>query len=137
MDQENEKSEVRVEDRRFFDKEGNPIREEEPQSSQDPVSSASSGHKQKKEEIQPPPPKIDFASLVFLYVQTALMYFGEVEDPATQKTVQNLKAAQQTIDTLELLQEKTRGNLTPQEDQYLQGVLFDLRMRYVEKARKS
>jgi Domain of unknown function (DUF1844) len=136
MASENEKSEVRVEDRRFFDKEGNPIREEEPQSSQEPASAGTTEPEQ-KEKIEAPPAKIDFASLVFLYVQTTLMYLGEVEDPAGQKLAQNLRAAQQTIDTLELLQEKTRGNLTPQEDQYLQGVLFDLRMRYVQKARKS
>jgi hypothetical protein len=41
------------------------------------------------------------------------------------------------IDILELLHEKTRGNLTAQEDQYLEKVLFDLRMLYVRKARKS
>jgi Domain of unknown function (DUF1844) len=136
MASENEKSEVRIEDRRFFDKEGNPIREAESQSSETPVSTQSSEPKH-KEETEAPPPKIDFASLVFLYFQSTLMYLGEVEDPAGKKMTQNLPAAQQTIDTLELLQEKTRGNLTPQEDQYLQGVLFDLRMRYVEKARKS
>lgn len=135
MASENEKSEVRVEDRRFFDKEGNPIREGEPQSSQESASSTT--EPTQKEQIDAPLPKIDFASLVFLYVQTTLMYLGEIEDPAGQKLAQNLSAAQQTIDTLELLQEKTRGNLTPQEDQYLQGVLFDLRMRYVQKARKS
>ena len=136
MASENEKNEVRVEDRRFFDKEGNPIREEEPRPSEEPVSARASDHK-KKEETETPPAKIDFASLVFLYVQTTLVYLGEVEDPTEQKKVQNLKAAKQTIDILELLQEKTRGNLTPQEDQYLEGVLFDLRMRYVEKARKT
>lgn len=136
MASENEKSDVRVEDRRFFDKEGNPIREEESQPSQEPVSTPTSGSQQ-KEESEAPPAKVDFASLVFLYVQTTLVYLGEIEDPTGQKKMENLKAAQQTIDILELLQEKTRGNLTPQEDQYLQGVLFDLRMRYVQKAKKT
>ncbi|MCI0412406.1 DUF1844 domain-containing protein [bacterium] len=134
MDQENEKNGVRVEDRRFFDKDGNPIRQDERQSPQQP--SAASEQKE-KEETRTPHVKIDFASLVFLYVQTTLMHLGELEDSADHKVPQNLEAAQQMIDTLELLQEKTRGNLTPQEDQYLQGVLFDLRMRYVHKARKS
>lgn len=136
MDQENEKNDVRVEDRRFFDKEGNPIREGEVESSQEPKPSAAS-HQQQKEEIKTPPPRINFASLIFLYVQTALMHLGELEDPAGKKLPENLEAAQQMIDTLELLQEKTRGNLTSQEDQYLEGALFDLRMRFVQRARKS
>jgi hypothetical protein len=136
MASENEKNDVRVEDRRFFDKEGNPIREGESPPSQETVSAPDSGNQQ-KQEPEAPPAKLDFASLVFLYVQTTLVYLGEIEDPAGQKKVENLKAAQQTIDILELLQEKTRGNLTPQEGQYLQGVLFDLRMRYVQKARKT
>jgi hypothetical protein len=133
MSEEKEKPDLRVEDRRHFDREGNPIRSEE---SSDPQFTSS------RSDAKPGPgseerPKIDFASLVFLYVQTALIHLGELEDPVEKKISQNLEAARQMIDIVELLREKTKGNLTPQEDQYTEKVLFDLRMLYVQRARKS
>lgn len=127
MGQEEDKNEVRVEDRRFFDKDGNPIRQESSEEAK-----ASQG-----EKFSGPPPKIDFPSFLFIYVQTALVHLGELEDPVEGKAVENLEAARQIIDILDMLKEKTKGNLTTQEDQYFQTVLFDLRMRYVEKAKKT
>ena len=62
---------------------------------------------------------------------TAAVHFGDVPDPVSGDEGQpNLPAAQQMIDILSLLDEKTRGNLTAEERQLLEQVLFELRMRY-------
>ncbi len=134
MGDEKEKNDLRIEDRRYFDKEGNPIQSEEAPASVEPAGATQHQH---KETSNHPQPKIDFPSLIFIYVQTALIHLGELEDPVQQKSVENFDAARQMIDILELLQEKTRGNITAQEDQYLEKALFDLRLLYVQKAKKS
>jgi len=84
-----------------------------------------------------PPPKPDFrVFLAGLYTQT-LMYLGEIENPVTRKTERNLPEAQYLIDTIDMLRQKTRGNLSTEEGQYLDGLLHDLRMRYVSAAERS
>jgi len=128
MPKENEKEEIRVEDRRFFDKDGNPVRQEEDM----PRMEAPPQH-----QPSGPPEKIDFGSFLMIYLQTALIHLGEMDDPIEKKPQINLEAARQIIDILEMLKEKTRGNLNQQEEQYLEYMLFDLRMRYVEKAKQS
>jgi hypothetical protein len=85
-----------------------------------------------KEEA--PLQEINFASFIFSLSTSALIQLGEIEDPFTGKEAKNLPAAKQTIDLIGMLKEKTKGNLTPDEDKFLESVLFDLRMRYVKAA---
>jgi hypothetical protein len=76
---------------------------------------------------------ISFAGFVLSLAQTAAVHFGDVPDPASGKKVEaNLRAAQQMIDILALLEEKTRGNLKTEERQLLEQILYELRLRYVE-----
>jgi hypothetical protein len=76
---------------------------------------------------------INFVAFVLSLAHTAAVHFGDVPDPVSGSTSQaNLPAAQQMIDILALLEEKTRGNLTAEERQLLEQVLFELRMRFVE-----
>ena len=76
---------------------------------------------------------ISFAAFVLSLAHTAAVHFGDIPDPVSGRTAErNLPAAQQMIDILSLLEEKTRGNLTAEERQLLEQVLFELRMRYVE-----
>lgn len=83
-----------------------------------------------------PLPRVDFASLVVSFATSALYHLGQVADPETGKPAPvDLGLAQQTIDTLEVLQEKTRGNLTPEEEELLTHLLTDLRMRFVQAPR--
>ena len=78
------------------------------------------------------PPAISFIAFVLSLAHTAAVHFGDIPDPATgEKTQVNLPAAQQMIDILALLEEKTRGNLTAEERQLLDQMLFELRMRYI------
>jgi hypothetical protein len=79
------------------------------------------------------PSGISFVAFVLSLAHTAAVHFGDVPDPVSgARSEQNLPAAQQMIDILSLLEEKTRGNLTAEERQLLEQVLFELRLRYVE-----
>ncbi len=78
-------------------------------------------------------PRIDFTTFILSLSTSALHHLGLVPDPEThQPGPVNKIFARQTIDTLELLQEKTRGNLDAEEQRLLEGLLYELRMRYVE-----
>ena len=81
---------------------------------------------------------INFAAFVLSMAHTAAVHFGDIPDPVSGKDGDaNLQAAQQMIDILALIEEKTRGNLTAEERQLLEQVLFELRMRYVEAAKNG
>jgi hypothetical protein len=82
-------------------------------------------------------PQIDFATFVLSLSHSALMHLGEATDPDTNETHFDLALAKQNIDILGLLEEKTKSNLTGDEERLLAQVLFDLRMRYVEKSKQS
>ena len=80
---------------------------------------------------------ITFASFVVGLSTEALALLGEIPHPATGEQIQDVRGAQQLIDILALLQQKTRGNLDHDEQGLLDAILFDLRMKYVEKARQT
>ena len=78
-------------------------------------------------------PPISFPAFVLSLAHTVAVHLGDVADPSTGQTGKvNLAAAQHMIDILALLEEKTRGNLTAEERQLLEQLLFELRMRFVE-----
>lgn len=128
---EKKNEDIRVEDRRYFDQEGNPIAHEEehevPQPQEPPKVDETN-------RTSAPLPQLDFVAILFTYVHTALMYLGEVKDPEGKES-ENLEGAHQMIDILEVMQQKTKGNLTKEEAQYLESALYDLRMRYMKKAK--
>lgn len=76
--------------------------------------------------------EITFSNLIFSFSTSALIQLGEIEDPVTKKKDKNLPLAKQTIDLIGMLKEKTKGNLTPEEENLINNVLYDLRMRYVK-----
>jgi Domain of unknown function (DUF1844) len=77
-------------------------------------------------------PVLDFTAFVLSLGSSALINLGEAPDPVTGKIQEpDFALAQQSIDLLALLQEKTRGNLTDDERRFLDTMLYDLRMRYV------
>jgi hypothetical protein len=83
----------------------------------------------------PTPAPIDFYTFVLSLGSTALVHLGDAPHPETgAPQVPNLPVAHQTIDILVMLREKTRGNLTPAEEKFLENLLTDLRLRYVTKA---
>ncbi len=81
-----------------------------------------------------PLPTIDFSTFILSLSTSALYQLGLVPDPETgQKREPDRLIARQTIDTLEMLHEKTRGNLDPGELKLFDSLLYELRMRFVEK----
>ena len=82
-----------------------------------------------QEEPQLPP--IDFISFISDLITTAHLYLQGFRDPETEQVIVNLGLAKRMIDTLEMLEEKTKGNLTAPESNFLANSLYDLRMGYV------
>lgn len=76
-------------------------------------------------------PDVTFTAFLVSLNSSALFHLGEIADPVTGKKEVDLTLAKHAIDTLKLLQEKTKGNLTPEEKGLLEDMLFDLKMRYV------
>ena len=80
-----------------------------------------------------PEPELSFVAFVVSIASTAAIHLGDLADPATgQRLEPNLEGAKQMIDILTLLEEKTRGNLTAEERQVLEQVLYELRLHFVE-----
>jgi len=80
-------------------------------------------------------PEIDFSTFVVSLSSSALIHLGVVADPMTGEQNKDLAIAKQTIDMLAMLQEKTKGNLTNEESQLMESMLYDLRMRYVAESK--
>jgi hypothetical protein len=80
-------------------------------------------------------PPADFATLVLSLGSSALMHLGEAGEGG--KAERNLPMAKHAIDLLTLLEEKTKGNLNAEEEHLIGGLLFDLRLRYVEALKTS
>jgi hypothetical protein len=81
-------------------------------------------------------PKVDFSTFVLSLGTTALYQLGVMSDPKSGEVVDpDPLIAQQTIDTLEMLRDKTRGNLDEEERKLIESLLYELRMRFVELGR--
>src|SRR3954447_1105330 len=84
-------------------------------------------------------PALDFNALVLSLGSSAIVHLGKAPDPTTgQKPDKpDFAMAQQSIDLLAMLQEKTRGNLSPDEARFLENMLYDLRMLYVQVSQRG
>jgi hypothetical protein len=80
-------------------------------------------------------PQIDFSTFILSLSHSGFVHLGDAPSPDGQSRATNLVLARQTIDLLDLLSEKTKGNLTGEEERLLSHVLYELRMRYVEVSR--
>ncbi|MGA7877485.1 MAG: DUF1844 domain-containing protein [Desulfoferrobacter sp.] len=83
-----------------------------------------------------PLPEVSFATFVLSMSSSALVHLGEIPDPVSQKSETDLVMAKQIIDTIGMLQEKTKGNLDAEEERLVNTLLYDLRLRYVQKCNK-
>src|SRR5262245_37466269 len=80
-------------------------------------------------------PAVDFHTFVLSLGSSALLHLGELEHPDAGAAEKDLPLAKHTIDILAMLQEKTRGNLTPAEEKLMDSLLYDLRLRYVNASK--
>ena len=133
MEEEKKDSGFVVKDERLFDESGKERPQEE-------VQSSTAEEKPKVQESSPTEPKhesdypqVTFTNFVLSLSTSALFHFGDFPDHEGGKTEKNLPAAKQTIDILDMLNEKTKRNLNENENNLIQGALYELKMRYVKE----
>jgi len=90
---------------------------------------------QKENKFIPPEP--DFSFFITTLALQASISLGQMPNPATNKTEEDLTQAKFIIDTLGMLKEKTKQNLSADETNILENVLYELRMQYVEKVKSK
>ena len=89
---------------------------------------------QPTEQERPQLPPVDFSAFIAELGTTALAYLGGFQNPETKEILVDLEMAKRTIDTIDLLKEKTEGNLTAPESNLLDNTLYNLRMTYIRRA---
>lgn len=82
-------------------------------------------------------PEVSFFNYIMSMGYQAMIFLGEIPHPATNKEEKNVAQAKFLIDTLVMLRDKTKGNLSAQEEQFLSGTLYELQMKFVEVSKKN
>jgi len=133
--------------RHFFQQEGKRSPDEEEKGKKPGVDEARSRGEEREKEAERkeereetkegqmrevPLPEVTFSNFVFSLTTQALIQLGEIQDPESKKSLKNLPFAKQTIDLIGMLRDKTRGNLTKEEEALTDNALYDLKMRYVK-----
>lgn len=78
-----------------------------------------------------------FVQLISSLHGAALMHMGKIKNPATDKLERHLVQAEVTIEMLDMLKEKTKGNLTPEEEKFFSTVISELKLNYVDEKSKA
>jgi len=99
-----------------------------------PESQPQSERQSERRQVLPP---VDFAGFVLGLGQMTLMHLGDIPEPVTRQISRNLEQARHTIDILDMLEEKTRGNLTPEESNLLRALKSELKLKYVKAANEA
>ncbi len=84
-----------------------------------------------------PLPEINFSTFILSLSTSALMHLGELPNPETNQVDKNLSLAKQTIDLIDMLKQKTEGNLEEDETQLITNLLYDLKLKYVAAIKKT
>jgi hypothetical protein len=128
-----------IKDRRIFSENGRSEEEAGPEASKEAppkdTATAQEAEKGKTAPEEAPLPEVNFPTFVLSLNASALVHLGAIEDPASGQKAKNLPMAKQTIDILSMLEEKTRGNLTQDEENIIRNILYDLRIMYVKESR--
>ena len=95
---------------------------------------STSDSSQSTEQERPQLPPVDFSAFIAELGMTAVTYLGGYQNPETKEVLVDLEMAKRTIDTIDLLKEKTKGNLTAPESNLLDNTLYNLRMTYIRIA---
>jgi hypothetical protein len=139
-EEKEEKKDFIVKDRRIFAEEnldeGEKKEKEAPAAEQEKEAETTGANEKPDVGDQEPPlqfPEINFATFVASLNASALLQLGAIEDPTTGTKNKNLPMAKQTIDILSMMQEKTAGNLSEEEENLLKNILYDLRLMYVKE----
>ncbi len=134
-----EKKDFVVRDRRIFSEDSQEAKQPTEEDRKPPPEKEAKRESPKPAAAQEQPkaapefPEINFSTFVMSLNASVLFHLGVIEDPATGKQTKNLPMAKQTIDILSMLEKKTTGNLTHDEEQLIKNILYDLRILYVKE----
>ena len=78
-----------------------------------------------------------FAQILLIFHQSAMQGMGKIKNPVSDKVERNLEQAQQAIDILEMLKDKTKGNTSSDEQQLMDSLLTELRLNFVDEKAKT
>ena len=131
MEEEKTEKGFVIKDKRIFDETGESRKEELKEEETRSRATTEEGPPEKAREEYFP--EVTFSSFVFSLSTTVMYHFGDFPDPVTKKAEKNLAAAKHTIDMLSMLKNKTVGNLDENEKELLEGILYELMMRYVKE----
>ena len=92
--------------------------------------------KNSSNEKEAEPFQVDFPTFIMSLSSSAYYHLGDMPDPATGKKELNLPAVQQTIDMLNMLKAKTKGNLKEDESKLIEQLIYELQVKYVAKSKK-
>lgn len=81
-------------------------------------------------------PEVSFSTFVMSLNTSALYHLGEIPDPETGRTMVNIDLARHAIDTLVVLEQKTKGNLSAEESELMKNILYDVKMRFVKTVKR-
>ncbi|MEE4136703.1 MAG: DUF1844 domain-containing protein [Desulforhopalus sp.] len=81
-------------------------------------------------------PEVTFPAFILSLNTSALYHLGEIGNPETGQKIVDLDLARHAIDTMVLIQNKTKGNLTTEEGELLKNILYDIKLRFVKVAKK-
>ena len=140
-DEKNDPSGFKVVDKRSFTSEGS-RREDDPTEARKPETVPVPPQTPQPQVVAEPEEEFQeeassFETLVSYLSTTAMFQLGLIAGPGGERIPSDMVNAQRTIDLLEVLQEKTRGNLTPQEVRLLDDVIYELRMTFVELQKRQ
>ena len=119
-----------IKDRRTFDAEGK-VKEEARKEEKEEAKKNEKAEKREEKEFTPLP-EVNFSSFLLSLSSSILLHLGEIADPQSGEKKKDLALAKQTIDIITLLNDKTKGNLTEEEQNLMEHLLYDLRMRFVK-----
>ena len=140
MTKEQEDQSFKVTDKRSFREDGTPGPSESTTKAADaPIGDAASTKEDaasNREADADSSQPIDFPSYILSYYTQGLVLLGEVPNPYTNKKEEDIEAARHMIDILSMLEQKTKGNLSPEEGKLLESVLYELRMKFMAKTNR-
>lgn len=133
--EQEEQGSFRVTDKRTFGEDGETRapEAETPEPAGEPAPDGAKGAPGEDARQRPP---IDFPSYLLSYYTQGLVFLGEIPNPYTNKKEEDPESARHTIDILVMLEEKTKGNLSQDEQKLLENVLYELRMKYMAKTNR-
>ncbi len=143
MPKGDDKKDIKVEDRRS----SSAAKEETPPETDEKAPEEQAPEEQKLEEdrvadeevemADGPFLEVDFSAFIFSLFSSALIQLGDMDDPITGKPGKNIAAAKQTIDIIDILKEKTKGNLDEEEDKLLTNASAELKWKYLDSVKQK